>query len=138
MVQLCVAQPNDSIWPGAFLLDGEEYLGRKELVLDICGKQERKMKSSPISETITGAGNKHCLSDMYVPLSQAALTLAIKILCDIYRSHKFRISFYGNYRRTFSAYGSGAHKKYMRNSVADNKKTHQKSREQTCTTKKIS
>lgn len=63
MVQLCVVQPNDVIRPGAFLLDGEEYLGRKELVLDICGEQERKMKSSPIAETIIAAGNKHCPSD---------------------------------------------------------------------------
>jgi len=54
---------NDVTWPGALLLDGEEHLGRKELVLDICGEQERKMKSSPISETIIGAGNKHCPSD---------------------------------------------------------------------------
>lgn len=64
VVQLRAAQPNDVIWPGAFLLGEEEYLGRKELVLDICGKLERKMKSSPISETITGAGNKHCTSAM--------------------------------------------------------------------------
>lgn len=61
VVQLCVAQPNDMIWPRAFLLDGEEYLGRKEQVLDICGKQKRKMKSSPISETIIRADNKYCL-----------------------------------------------------------------------------
>lgn len=66
-VQLCVAQPNDVIQPGAFLLDGEEHLGRKELVLDICGKQRRKVKSSPISETIIGAGCKHCLSDTPQP-----------------------------------------------------------------------
>lgn len=66
-VQLCVAQPNDVIQPGAFLLDGEEHLGRKELVLDICGKQRRKVKSSPISETIIGAGCKHRPSDTPQP-----------------------------------------------------------------------
>lgn len=64
MVQLCVAQPNEVTWAQAFLLDGEEYLGRKELVLDICGQQERKIKSSPISEIIIRAGDKRCLSDM--------------------------------------------------------------------------
>lgn len=57
VVQLCVAQPNDMIQPGAFLLDGKEHLGRK--VLDICGEQERKMKSSPILETLIEVGNKH-------------------------------------------------------------------------------
>lgn len=47
------------IQPGAFLLDGEEHMGRKELVLGICGERERKMKSSPISETLIKAVNKH-------------------------------------------------------------------------------
>lgn len=87
VLQLCIAQPNDMIQPGEFLLDGEEHLGRKELVLDICGEQERKMKSSPISETLIKAGNKHCPICATQPSNRplcAHVTLA---------GRKYRVSF---------------------------------------------
>lgn len=83
MEQLCAAQPNDVIQPGAFLLDREEHLGRKELVRDICGEQERKMKSSPTSETLIKHWPVCALQPSNWPLC-AHVTLA---------GCKFRVSF---------------------------------------------
>lgn len=58
-----VAQPNDRIQPGAVFVGWRGVFGQKGAGFDICGEQERKMKSLPISETIIRAGNKPCPSD---------------------------------------------------------------------------